>query len=407
MRILQIDHSKDLKQIMQEIRVDSCGINIMLPKGISHLIRLDSISNIAANILKQEMLSLGGEVAVSRHALTGRLKRTDCLLMGNLSQINRLNDKLKKQPFGLDKLGDDLSKGLANYQRDNFSVDLGGYRLALGRRTYIMGIVNLTPDSFSGDGLYRGSCFLPAGRQGVPRVSYVIDFVEKMVEDGADIIDVGGESSRPGARSIPIKEELDRTIPAIKALAKKIKVPISIDTHKPEVARQALDNGAAMVNDIAGLRNPKMIKFIAKYRAGVVIMHMKGNPRTMQKNPVYASLMDEIREYLDKAINTAIDAGIDREKIILDPGIGFGKTLEHNLEILKNLRELKVLGRPILVGPSRKAFIGKILNVGPQERIFGTVSSCILAVKNGANIVRVHDVKEVKQALKVLDAINK
>jgi dihydropteroate synthase len=227
-----------------------------------------------------------------------------------------------------------------------------------------------------------------------------------MIRDGTDIIDVGGESSRPGARPIPIKEELDRTIPVIKALAKKIKVPISIDTSKPEVARQALDNGAVIVNDITALKNPKMAKVIAKYKAGVVIMHMKGNPATMQKNPLYKSLMDEIIEYLDKAINTAIDAGIDREKIILDPGIGFGKALVHNLEILKNLRELKVLGRPILVGPSRKSFIGKILNVGHQERIFGTVSSCVLAVKNGANMVRVHDVKAVKQALKVLDAIN-
>jgi len=420
---------------MQEIKVDPYGIKIMLPKGITHLIRLDSITNIAANILKQEMLSLGGEVAVSRNALTGRMRKTDCILMGNLSQINRLNDKLKKQPFGLDKLGGDLSKGLANYQRDNFTFDLGKYKLSLGRRTHIMGIVNLTPDSFSGDGLYQ-----VAGRE-VSQVADIIDFVEKMVRDGADVIDVGGESSRPGAKAVPIKEELTRTIPVIKALAKKVKVPISIDTYKPEVARQALDNGAVIVNDITALKNPKMAKIVARYKAGVVIMHMKGDPRTMQKNPTYASLIDEIIEYLDKAINVAIGRGIDREKIIVDPGIGFGKTLGHNLEILKNLRELKILGRPILVGPSRKSFIGKILNVEPRERIFGpsatfcfdrlsirperpkgveglrtngersriigSVSSCVLAAENGANIVRVHDVLEIKQALKVLNAINR
>jgi len=397
MRILQIHHPEDLRQIMQEIKVDPYGIKIMLPKGITHLIRLDSISNIAANILKQEMLSLGGEVAVSRNALTGRMRKAGCILMGNLSQINRLNDKLKKQPFGLDKLGGDLSKGLANYQRDNFTFDLGKYKLSLGRRTHIMGIVNLTPDSFSGDGLYRGSCF-------VSRVSYVIDFVERLVRDGADVIDVGGESSRPGAKAVPIKEELTRVIPVIKALAKKVKVPISIDTYKPEVARQALDNGAVIVNDITALKNPKMAEIVARYKAGVVIMHMQGNPRTMQKNPTYASLIDEIIEYLDKAINAAIGRGIDREKIIVDPGIGFGKALGHNLEILKNLRELKILGRPILAGPSRKSFIGKILNLGPRERIFGSVSSCVLAAENGANLVRVHDVLEVKQALKVADA---
>jgi dihydropteroate synthase len=204
-----------------------------------------------------------------------------------------------------------------------------------------------------------------------------------------------------------VKEEIKRVIPVIKALAKKIKVPISIDTHKPEVARQALDNGAVIVNDITGLRNLKMAKLVARYNAGVVIMHMKGNPRTMQINPEYESLIDEIIEFLDKAIKRAREIGVDKEKIIVDPGIGFGKALEHNLEILKRLNEFKVLGRPILVGPSRKSFIGKILNVQAQERLFGTLSACVLAVKNGAKIVRVHDVKEVKQALKVLDRIER
>ena len=227
-----------------------------------------------------------------------------------------------------------------------------------------------------------------------------------MVKDGADIIDIGGESSRPGAKPLSAKEELARTIPIIKALSKKIKAPISIDTYKPEVAKQALDNGAVMVNDITGLKNAKMARLVARYKAAVVIMHMQGNPRTMQKNPIYGSLLDEIIEYLQKAINRALCAGIAQEKIIIDPGIGFGKTAEHNLKILRRLSELKVLGRPILVGPSRKSFLGKILNAGPRERIFGTVSSCILAVKNGAKIVRVHDVKEVKQALKVFTAID-
>ena len=202
-----------------------------------------------------------------------------------------------------------------------------------------------------------------------------------------------------------VEEELKRTIPVIKKIAARIKVPISIDTYKPEVARQALDNGAVMVNDITGLNN-KMAKIVAKYKAGAVIMHMKGNPRNMQNNPVYKNLIDEITEYLDKAISEAVDSGVDREKIIVDPGIGFGKTLEHNLEILKRLRELKSLGRPILVGPSRKSFIGKILDAGPQERIFGTVSACVLAAKNGANIIRVHDVKAVRQGIKILNSFN-
>jgi len=400
MRILQPNNHKELKKLMQDIKVDPYGIEIMLPKAVNHLVRINSISCIAANILKQEMLSLGGDVAVARDALTGKVKKTDCLLMATLSQFNRLTEKLNRQPFGLDRLAHDLSDNLTNYQKDEFNLDLGRYKLILRQgKTYIMGIVNLTPDSFSGDGLYQGLSL----KGTVPE--RIFDFVEKMIKDGADIIDIGGESTRPGAEPIPVKEELERTIPIIKKIARKIKVPISIDTYKPEVARQALDCGAVMVNDITGLNN-KMAKIVSKYKAGVVLMHMKGNPRTMQNNPVYKSLIDEIIEYLDRAISEAVAWGIDRERIIVDPGIGFGKTLEHNLEILKRLREFKILGRPMLVGPSRKSFLGKILNAGPQERIFGTVSACVLAVKNGANVIRVHDVKAVKEAIKVLNTIN-
>ncbi len=401
-RILQIPNHRDVKQIMQDIGVDPYGIGIMQPKAMHYLIGANSISNIAANILKQEMLSLGGEVAVARGALTGKIKKTDCLLMGNLSQFNRLNQKLNKQPFGLDKLAQDLCLTLKNYQRDNFILDLGRYKLNLGLKVHIMGIVNLTPDSFSGDGLYQ--VLSPSKLKGTILNGTVPELVEKMVEDGADIIDVGGESSQPGAKPVSIKEELARTIPVIKLLIKRIKVPISIDTHKPEVARLALDNGAMIVNDITALRDPKMARLVAGYKAGLVIMHMKGNPRTMQKSPQYVSLLDEITEFLQKAINRAQESGIDKEKIIIDPGIGFGKTCGHNLEILKRLSEFKVLGRPILIGPSRKSFIGKILNAGPKERIFGTVSACVLAAKNGARVVRVHDVRAVKQALKIFEA---
>ena len=400
MRIIQIDQPQELKQIMQEIKVDPYGIKIMAPKAIMHLVHINSISNITANILKQEMLSLGGDAALARDALTGRTKRTDCLLIGNLSQFQRLNSKLQKQPFGLNRLAEELSHTLKNYEKDDFTLDLDSYKLDLKKRTFIMGVVNLTPDSFSGDGLYKSQ------KSKAKSQKYIVEYVEQLVEDGADIIDVGGESSRPGAKPVSIEEELRRTIPVIKVLVKKVKVPVSVDTYKPEVAEEALDNGAVIANDITALKNPKMAKIVSKYKAGVVLMHMKGRPRTMQKNPAYSSLIDEIIQYLDKAIDRATEAGINKNKIIVDPGIGFGKTLKHNLEILKRLKEFKVLGQPILVGPSRKSFIGKILDVGPLMRLFGTVSSCVLAAKFGANIVRVHDVKEVKQALKVLDSIS-
>ncbi|MDD2679760.1 MAG: dihydropteroate synthase [Candidatus Omnitrophica bacterium] len=391
MRILSVAGEKDLKRIMQAIKVDPYGIKIMLPKARAYLLKINSLSNISANILKQEMLSLGGDVAVSRDALTGKSKKTDCLIMGSLAQLGSLSNKLHKQPFGLDKMSAELSLALKNYQRKNLTLDLGRYRLYLGTRAYIMGIVNATPDSFSRDGL--GSKW------------EAVEYAEKLVRDGADIIDVGGESSRPGARPVSLQVELSRVIPLVKELAKKIKVPVSVDTCKPEVARQALDNGASLINDITGLSNIKIAKVISRYKAGVVIMHMRGKPRSMQKNPQYASLIDELIAYLAEAIDRGVAAGIAKEKIIIDPGIGFGKTLEHNLEILKRLREFKVFGLPILVGTSRKAFIGKLLNALPEDRIFGTVASCVIASENGAHIVRVHDVKAVKQALLIKDGI--
>lgn len=388
--------------MMQEIGVDSCGIEIMAPKSMHYVIKLNPISSIGANILKQQMLSLGGDAATARDSLTGKIKKTPCLLMGTLSQLNRLNKKLRMQPFGLSQLAQGLALAMENYQKENFALELGKHKLYFGQRTHIMGILNLTPDSFSADGLYRGQSAVSGRRQ----INKIVDYAKKMVEDGADIIDVGGESTRPGARPVSLKEELARTIPVIRKLAKRIGAPISIDTYKPEVARQALDNGAVIVNDVTGLRDIQMRKIAGRYKAGVIILHMQGNPFSMQKNPGYDCIIEEIIGYFRKRLLAAEGAGIDRERIIIDPGIGFGKTVAHNLEILDRLQEFRVLGRPILVGTSRKSFIGKLLNVNPQERIYGTISSCVVAVKNGAKIVRVHDVKEVRQALKICDSIN-
>ncbi|MFA5276171.1 MAG: dihydropteroate synthase, partial [Candidatus Omnitrophota bacterium] len=233
----------------------------------------------------------------------------------------------------------------------------------------------------------------------------IVEYGQKLADEGADIIDVGGESSRPGAKPVPLKVELERVLPVIKILAKKVKIPISVDTYKPQVAEEALGLGAVIVNDISGLRNARMTKIAANHKAAVIIMHMKGTPLTMQKNTKYTSLVDEIIKYLSGAINKATGEGIDRERIIIDPGLGFAKTIEQNLEILKNLSSFKILGRPILAGPSRKSFIGKIINAEPNNRIFGTVSASLNAVKNGAKIVRVHDVKAVKQAMKIEEAI--
>ena len=262
-----------------------------------------------------------------------------------------------------------------------------------GSRTYVMGILNLTPDSFSGDGIYGDT-----GR--------ALEQAERIVEEGADIIDIGGESTRPGALPVELEEEIKRVIPVIKKLAKKIKIPTSIDTRKSEVALAALDNGASIINDITGLDSDNNMAEVARhYNAKVIIMHIKGNPQIMQQNPTYDDLIKEIIEKLHYLVKKAEERGVKKENIIIDPGIGFGKTFEHNLEILNNLSRFKILEKPILVGPSRKSFIGNILGVEPEQRIFGTAASVAIAIRNGADIIRVHDVKEMKQAAKVTDAI--
>ena len=259
-----------------------------------------------------------------------------------------------------------------------------------------MGILNITPDSFSDGGLHFDKS-VAVGR-GV-----------RMVEEGADIVDIGGESTRPGSEPLTPEEELQRVVPVIESLSAKVTVPISIDTYKAEIARRALDAGASIVNDISGLRfDPGMAGVVSAYKVPVVVMHIKGSPRNMQQSPVYEALIPEILDYLRGSIAIALEAGVPEEKIIIDPGIGFGKTFDHNLEILHNLDRFALLGRPLLIGPSRKAFIGRILdNASPQERIYGTAAAVAISIIKGANIVRVHDVKEMAEVAKVADAVKR
>ena len=256
-----------------------------------------------------------------------------------------------------------------------------------------MGALNVTPDSFSDGG--RFFKLEDAIRQGM-----------KMVEEGADIVDVGGESTRPGSDPVSMGEELSRVIPVISHMSKKTDVPISIDTYKAEVAKQALDAGAQMINDISALRfDQKMRKIASEYKVPINLMHIKGTPKNMQKDPWYEDVIGEIRGYLKQSIKTAQEAGIEKEKITIDPGIGFGKRLEDNLNILKNLKKISILGCPILIGCSRKSFIGKILDLPVEERLEGSLAALAVAVMNGANIVRVHDVKESVRVAGMVDAI--
>jgi len=400
-RVLILEKQKDIIQQLKEIGVDKGGISIMAPKADFFVVKLDKLPWFAANILKQEMLSLGAEVAISRWSLTGKQKTTPCLLMGNRAQFDRLIDKMKKQPFQLNQLSQILRRTLSNYSKDNFVFKCGKFNLKKGKRTLLMGIINATEDSFSGDGVLR-----EISRKNLTFKNVVIDKAERMVGDGADIIDIGAESSRPGAKPISTKEEIMRLLPCVKALSKKIKIPVSVDTYKPEVAKVVLDAGASIINDITGLRNHKMRRLIKQYGAGAIIMHMQGAPRTMQKKPHYVSLINEIIFFLRTRIDEAKDSGISLDQLVVDPGIGFGKTVQHNLAIINNLGEFKVLGRPILMGVSRKSFIGAVTKRDVSERLFGTAASVAISALHGADIVRVHDIRQMQEVVRICDAVN-
>ena len=256
----------------------------------------------------------------------------------------------------------------------------------------------MTPDSFSLDGCIAAS----------PNYTQkVVALAEKFVQQGADILDIGGESSRPGASPISVEEEIGRVIPTIKALSRKIRTPLSIDTYKSSVAQQALDNGASIVNNIRGIKPERsLLKMVCRYNAAIVLMHMRGNPQTMQKKVFYRQgVVSEVIAALRKAIENCLDIGIKSDKIIIDPGIGFGKTVEDNLEIINRLTEFKKLKYPILIGTSRKSFIGAVLNRDVQHRLFGTIATVCASICHGAHIVRVHDVEAVQEAVKMTDAV--
>ncbi len=280
-------------------------------------------------------------------------------------------------------------------QRQAFALKWSGRSLNLDRRTYVMGVLNVTLDSFADGGLYFDR-------------DKAVEHGLMMARDGADIIDVGGESARPYSQNISITEEMDRVIPVIKALGRGLEIPISIDTHKAEVAGQALQAGASIINDISALRfDPHMISVAAEAEVPVILMHMKGTPSNMQENPTYDNLVPEIMSFLKNAMNRAVEGGIRKDLIILDPGIGFGKTFDHNLEIIKELSQFRSLKRPILLGTSRKAFIGHLLDKEAHDRDTGTMATVAAGVMNGAHMVRVHNVKKTLETVKVIDAIKR
>lgn len=278
--------------------------------------------------------------------------------------------------------------------RARFVFEAGPFRLELGRQTRIMGVLNCTPDSFSDGGVHLAAD--AAARR-----------LDEIAEQGADLCDIGGESSRPGAAPVPAEEEWRRIEPALREAARRAyPLPISVDTTKAEVARRALEAGAVIINDISGLRfEPGLAGLAARTRAGLILMHMKGEPRTMQREPEYGDVTEEVRAFLEGAAGLARERGVNPSGILLDPGIGFGKTAEHNLELIRRLPELAALGFPLLLGASRKSFIGKILDLPVDQRVEGSIAAHVAAVLAGVQVVRVHDVASTVKAVRLADAV--
>ena len=277
--------------------------------------------------------------------------------------------------------------------RDDRVVEGDGFQWDCSKRTRIMGVLNVTPDSFYDGGRYRDP-------------NAAVRHARRLADEGADVIDVGGESTRPGAEPVDTEEELRRVIPVIERLKDRIEQPVSIDTRKAEVARRAIGAGARMVNDVSGMTaDPEMVGAVASAGVPVVIMHTAGSPSDMQRNPGYRDTVGEIVEWLDARIEHAVAHGIRRSRIIIDPGIGFGKRLSDNLLLIQSLASFRKLNRPILIGPSRKSFIGRVLDSEKDDRMEGTAAAVALGVANGASIVRVHDVREMSRVVRMTDAI--
>ncbi|MDD5091570.1 MAG: dihydropteroate synthase [Candidatus Wallbacteria bacterium] len=380
----------DLEHEMAGISASPAGTLLMADKGFAVYLKVFQVPATEANIIKQEMLSLGCDAAVSAGCCNRSVTYSDVLLLGDRKRYRLFADKLKSQDFRfLRELGNalDAYPGLEQ---------IPGFR-ACGRffpadRRYVAGILNLTPDSF-----YAGSR--------VQGLREVLNRAEKMASDGADLLDVGAESTRPGAMRLDASDEINRLRDILPELRRQIPLPLSIDTYKSEVARWCMDLGCEIVNDISGLDfDPGMAEVLATGESAVVLMHIKGTPVDMQQNPFYHDVISEVYFELERKRGCAIAAGISPDRIILDPGIGFGKRLEDNYAVLRNLPVMRGLGSPLMLGVSRKSLIGKVLDNQPEERLNGTAVLNTLCLSGGADILRVHDVKEAKEAVKLFAA---
>lgn len=387
-----MDKKATIVEELKRIDIDPDAYSIFINKANNLTLKFENLSCAQIHILKQTALVCGADAAIPRTAYRGgRGKRFPLILFANRRETEKIEQRLREQPW-MDPVREELRKALSDASRPALRI---GRKKIVFSRTHIMGVINLTPDSF-----YTGSRHTDAAI--VERV------VSDMTAQGADFIDVGAESTRPGSDPVNEKEEMRRLRQILPVVMKHTDLPVSVDTYKSRIAALAIDKGATIINDISGLTfDKKMPKVIARNRAGVVIMHMKGKPKTMQRNPQYNDLMSEIQGFLEQRMAYAVESGIDRGRIILDPGLGFGKRLEDNYVIIRRLAELENLNRPILVGHSRKSFIGKPFRLLPEQRLEGSLGVEALLIRNGASILRVHDVLEAKKVAALIDLIER
>ncbi|HVJ50490.1 dihydropteroate synthase [Desulfitobacterium sp.] len=386
MRWIKLDNLEEAKRAITEIGTDSVGVGQMAGKSLGRAIKVENVPLPIAHILKQEMLSVGGDAAVHRDVIVNKVDATDVLLLGTVSQFGHFAQKILAQPFGLKELGHQLKvalKGLEPPQER--TLDCRGRELVLGKRTLVMGILNVTPDSFSDGGKYVD-------------LKDALSQAERLIAEGADLLDIGGESTRPGIVPISAEEEWSRLEPVLKELIPRISVPVSIDTYKAEVAEKALVAGAHIINDIWGLQgDPEMIRVVGKYHAPVIVMH--------NQEGISQQLMGDMTAFFRRSIQLAEENGLSGDEIIIDPGIGFGKTREQDLEVMSRLDEFRLLGHPILLATSRKRMIGNILNLPVDQRVEGTIATSVVGVAAGVDMVRVHDVLANRRAIDMSDAI--
>lgn len=379
------------QEIARQLHAIGChatGVRLMAPKGVFKVVKLHGVPAKAANLLKQTMLAKGGDAAVASGSADLSVAVTDVLVMGTLKQLRAATAQLKMQPWGLPDVAAALEEVVAPPAHWPITYAWRDRSLTVAPgRTLVMGILNVTPDSFSDGGRYNTA-------------DAALRHAANMVEQGVDIIDIGAESTRPyGARKISADEELSRLMPVLERLVAQCQVPISVDTYKASVAQTALAAGAHIINDIWGLQgDPAMAGVAAAYGAPVVVMHNK-------EQAVYGNIMAEIIDFLQESIRLAVAAGLPRSNIIVDPGIGFAKNTNHNLTVLRHLEMLQILKCPVLLGTSRKRFIGEILQLPAEQRAVGTAATAVAGVLKGVNIVRVHDVAPVVQAVRMADAI--